>query len=325
MEYVARSAARDSPAARSAGWSGSGGGILFVPALAIFLDEPQVRAEATSLLAIVLVAVRRRLAPARLRQRPRARRARHRRAVAARRGRRGRDLERGLRAHPRARLRRPRSGASPPSSSRRALDAQALRRSATSDRPVLEGALDRRVEGVQPVERQRLGRGEAARRRPRPRPGRGRRRGRGGRARSGAAPAGARPGSSPAAAPTICGADRQVAEQPALLAEPELGPVGELARLADVVERSPPPSAGRSRAAGCSWHSSPTSVADRDRVLEQAAEVGVVAAAGAGRAAELRRQRAGEDERARRPPRRPGSWISRVRCSRKPSSSSTER
>ncbi len=34
---------------------GVGGGILFVPALAIFLDEPQVRAEATSLLAIVPV------------------------------------------------------------------------------------------------------------------------------------------------------------------------------------------------------------------------------------------------------------------------------
>jgi uncharacterized membrane protein YfcA len=32
---------------------GVGGGILFVPALAIFLHEPQVRAEATSLLAIV--------------------------------------------------------------------------------------------------------------------------------------------------------------------------------------------------------------------------------------------------------------------------------
>lgn len=38
------------------GLVGVGGGILFVPALAIFLDEPQVRAEATSLLAIVIVA-----------------------------------------------------------------------------------------------------------------------------------------------------------------------------------------------------------------------------------------------------------------------------
>ena len=44
---------------------GVGGGILFVPALAIFLDEPQIRAEATSLLAIVVVGDRRRLAPAR--------------------------------------------------------------------------------------------------------------------------------------------------------------------------------------------------------------------------------------------------------------------
>lgn len=32
---------------------GVGGGILFVPALTIFLDEPQIRAEATSLLVIV--------------------------------------------------------------------------------------------------------------------------------------------------------------------------------------------------------------------------------------------------------------------------------
>jgi uncharacterized protein len=39
------------------GLLGVGGGILFVPALAIFLDEPQIRAEATSLLAIVPVAV----------------------------------------------------------------------------------------------------------------------------------------------------------------------------------------------------------------------------------------------------------------------------
>jgi uncharacterized membrane protein YfcA len=39
------------------GLVGVGGGILFVPALAIFLDQPQVQAEATSLLAIVLVAL----------------------------------------------------------------------------------------------------------------------------------------------------------------------------------------------------------------------------------------------------------------------------
>jgi uncharacterized membrane protein YfcA len=39
------------------GLLGVGGGILFVPALAIFLDETQVQAEATSLLAIVPVAI----------------------------------------------------------------------------------------------------------------------------------------------------------------------------------------------------------------------------------------------------------------------------
>jgi uncharacterized membrane protein YfcA len=38
------------------GMLGVGGGILFVPALAIFLDETQLGAEATSLLAIVPVA-----------------------------------------------------------------------------------------------------------------------------------------------------------------------------------------------------------------------------------------------------------------------------
>jgi uncharacterized membrane protein YfcA len=39
-----------------AGLLGVGGGILFVPALSIFLDQSQVQAEATSLLAIVPVA-----------------------------------------------------------------------------------------------------------------------------------------------------------------------------------------------------------------------------------------------------------------------------
>ena len=38
------------------GMVGVGGGILFVPALAIVFDETQVEAEATSLLAIVIVA-----------------------------------------------------------------------------------------------------------------------------------------------------------------------------------------------------------------------------------------------------------------------------
>jgi uncharacterized protein len=39
------------------GLLGVGGGILFVPALAVFQDQSQVRAEATSLLAIVPVAM----------------------------------------------------------------------------------------------------------------------------------------------------------------------------------------------------------------------------------------------------------------------------
>jgi uncharacterized membrane protein YfcA len=40
-----------------AGLMGVGGGILFVPALALFLDQSQVHAEATSLLAIIPVAI----------------------------------------------------------------------------------------------------------------------------------------------------------------------------------------------------------------------------------------------------------------------------
>ena len=55
MEYVA-AALLGFAGGTLGGLVGVGGGILFVPALAIFLDESQVRAEATSLLAIVLVA-----------------------------------------------------------------------------------------------------------------------------------------------------------------------------------------------------------------------------------------------------------------------------
>ena len=40
-----------------AGMLGVGGGVVFVPALVIILDEPQLRAEATSLLAIIPVAI----------------------------------------------------------------------------------------------------------------------------------------------------------------------------------------------------------------------------------------------------------------------------
>ena len=39
------------------GLVGVGGGILFVPALAVFLDQSQIEAEATSLVAIVPVAI----------------------------------------------------------------------------------------------------------------------------------------------------------------------------------------------------------------------------------------------------------------------------
>ena len=56
MEYVA-AALFGLAGGLVGGLLGVGGGILFVPALAIFLDEPQIRAEATSLLAIVPVAL----------------------------------------------------------------------------------------------------------------------------------------------------------------------------------------------------------------------------------------------------------------------------
>ena len=56
MEYVA-AALLGFAGGTVGGLLGVGGGILFVPALTIFLDEPQLRAEATSLVAIVPVAL----------------------------------------------------------------------------------------------------------------------------------------------------------------------------------------------------------------------------------------------------------------------------
>ncbi|HEX2129641.1 MAG TPA: sulfite exporter TauE/SafE family protein [Solirubrobacterales bacterium] len=56
MEYVA-AALLGYAGGVVGGLLGVGGGILFVPALAIFLDQTQLEAEATSLLAIVPVAI----------------------------------------------------------------------------------------------------------------------------------------------------------------------------------------------------------------------------------------------------------------------------
>jgi uncharacterized protein len=53
---IAGAAAFGLAAGMSSGLVGVGGGVLFVPALVIFLDQSQIEAEATSLLAIVLVA-----------------------------------------------------------------------------------------------------------------------------------------------------------------------------------------------------------------------------------------------------------------------------
>jgi uncharacterized membrane protein YfcA len=56
MEYVA-AVALGFAGGVVGGMLGVGGGILFVPALTIFLGEPQIEAEATSLVAIVPVAI----------------------------------------------------------------------------------------------------------------------------------------------------------------------------------------------------------------------------------------------------------------------------
>jgi uncharacterized membrane protein YfcA len=56
MEYVA-AALLGFAGGMLGGLVGVGGGVLFVPALVIFLDSSQVRAESTSLLAIVFVAM----------------------------------------------------------------------------------------------------------------------------------------------------------------------------------------------------------------------------------------------------------------------------
>ena len=56
MEYVA-AGLLGFAAGTVGGLLGVGGGILFVPALVVFLDQTQIRAEATSLVAIVPVAL----------------------------------------------------------------------------------------------------------------------------------------------------------------------------------------------------------------------------------------------------------------------------
>src|SRR4051794_13189165 len=142
---------------------------------------------------------------------------------------------------------------------------------------MLKRALHRRVERVQAIERERLGRAEAA-------------------ARSGIrtvvgedavgeleAPV---LGQVPGALVEQALAEHDVAEQAALLAEADLGAVGELARLAEVVHER----GGEEKVwiqTGMQLGALECERADGDGVLEQAAEVGVVTGAGAGRAAPL--------------------------------------
>ena len=86
-----------------------------------------------------------------------------------------------------------------------------------------------------------------------------------------------------------------MAEQPALLADPELRLVGELARLADVVNER-----RRHQQVGVEPGMELAQLADQrphgDRVLDEPTQVGVVAAPGARRAAKIRCQRLGEDK-----------------------------
>src|SRR5215211_1512211 len=92
--------------------------------------------------------------------------------------------------------------------------------------PVLQCALDRRVERVEPVQGQRLGRSEAPPRR------------RVGPVVAEHAVCQREPSAlvhRPRALVDHALAEHEVAEQPALLAQPDLGAVGELARLPEVV------------------------------------------------------------------------------------------
>ena len=75
-------------------------------------------------------------------------------------------------------------------------------------------------------------------------------------------------------------AEHDVPEQAALVGQPDLGAVGELARLAEVVHERRGEQQVRIQTR-VQLRALERERADRDRVLEQPAEVGVVAAAGA--------------------------------------------
>ena len=198
------------------GLLGVGGGVLFVPALAIFLDQTQVEAEATSLLAIVpvaLVAVWRQLGYGNVRVRD------------------------GLVIGALSPLGVVIGVVAANAISQRALElifaglalviaVQLVLRAVRAPEP-----LDARVQGVQPVEGERLGRPEPA-------------------AASLATALGAVMGEEaveqrrpplrrqlPRGRPDDLRPQGQVAEQPAFLGHAELGSVGELPRLSDVVEQ----------------------------------------------------------------------------------------
>ena len=264
------------------GLLGVGGGVLFVPALVIFMDETQVRAEATSLLAIVPVALV---------------------AVWRQRGYGNVRVRDGLVIGALSPLGVAIGVVTSNEISQRALElifaglalviaTQLVFRAQAGPRArleaLLEGALDAGVQGVQPVEGERLWDGEAA-------------------ATGGATDsfravvreqtvekrrAALRRQVSRSRAHDF-GAQRQVPHQASLLGDPKLGPIGELARLADVVEERRGHQQVRVQAR--------MQLADLehqrrhgDRVLDQPTNVGVMAGAGAGRAAKLRTDGIGE-------------------------------
>ena len=154
---------------------------------------------------------------------------------------------------------------------------------------MLERALDAGVERVQPVQRERLGRAEAAARR-----------------RAGAVVAEhavqqREPALARRAIVAALGqdplADHQVAEQAPLLGQADLGAVGELARAAEVVGDR-----GGQQQVGVQARMQLAELVrerrDGDRVLEQPAEVGVVAGARARRPAPGRAQLASASSRS---------------------------
>ena len=173
---------------------------------------------------------------------------------------------------------------------------------------VLERALDAGVQGVEAVQRDSLGRGKGADSQ--------------GLGAVMAEHAGEQRGPALLGQPGRGGADDlradlKMAEQPPLLADPDLGPVGELARLADVVEER-----GGHQQVGVEprvQHRRARRRASRPRPCARAGRPGRRDDRPGVQGARRNAAAAGpESSTESTTSRRPGSWTSRVRCSRKP-------